>query len=124
MTQTTDNMAQATKLVWICNQCGSPQYTGSVSEEDIQRLACSDCGGDEFHKTAANILQISFDNNPSGLPSLMVSCSRGDTDKVKSIINFTHGLFKPRYEYVEGVATHILGTNDEGFDEVKSLNNQ
>ncbi len=58
MIQTTDNITQTTKLVWICNQCDSPQYTGSVSEEDIQRLVCSDCGGDEFHKTAGNVLEI------------------------------------------------------------------
>lgn len=35
---------------WICNQCNSEEYSASVSEEDIQNLACSTCGGVEFHR--------------------------------------------------------------------------
>jgi hypothetical protein len=35
---------------WICNQCNSEEYSGSVSEEDVQNLACSTCGGVEFHR--------------------------------------------------------------------------
>jgi hypothetical protein len=35
---------------WICNQCNSEEYSGSVSEDDIQNLACSTCGGVEFHR--------------------------------------------------------------------------
>jgi hypothetical protein len=35
---------------WICNQCNSEEYSGSVSEADIQNLACSNCGGVEFHR--------------------------------------------------------------------------
>ncbi len=36
---------------WECNECGSKEYTGSVSEEDIEsgNLSCSSCGGCEFH---------------------------------------------------------------------------
>lgn len=35
---------------WVCNECGSKEYTDSVSEEDIKRLACGSCGSEEFHK--------------------------------------------------------------------------
>lgn len=35
---------------WICNECGSRQFTGNVAEHDLQWLACSRCGGAEFHK--------------------------------------------------------------------------
>jgi ribosomal protein S27AE len=36
---------------WECNECGSQEYTGAVSEEDIEdeRLACGNCGSVEFH---------------------------------------------------------------------------
>ena len=35
---------------WVCNECGSPEYTSSVSEDDIQQLGCGNCGGCEWHK--------------------------------------------------------------------------
>ena len=35
---------------WICNECGSRQYTGGVMEQDLRWLACDRCGGSEFHK--------------------------------------------------------------------------
>ena len=35
---------------WVCNECGSPEYTSCVSEADIQELGCGNCGGDEWHK--------------------------------------------------------------------------
>lgn len=41
--------------VWVCNQCNSHQYTGSVSESDLQRLSCSECGGEEFHKENVSV---------------------------------------------------------------------
>lgn len=34
---------------WICNNCDSFEYTLSVSEDDIDKLGCSCCGGDEFY---------------------------------------------------------------------------
>ena len=36
--------------MWTCNSCGSAEYTGSISDEDIKQLSCVKCGGDEFHK--------------------------------------------------------------------------
>ncbi len=36
---------------WICNECNSKEYTGSISEQDIQNLNCSNCGANEFHLT-------------------------------------------------------------------------
>lgn len=41
---------------WICNQCNSEEYSGSVSEDDIQNLACSSCGGVEFHRNNNNMV--------------------------------------------------------------------
>lgn len=35
---------------WECNECGSQEYTMAVSEIDVQRLGCGNCGGDEWHK--------------------------------------------------------------------------
>ena len=36
---------------WVCNQCGSEEYSGSVPEEDFEddRMSCTACGGTEFH---------------------------------------------------------------------------
>lgn len=35
---------------WVCNGCGAIEYTSALSEQDIDKLACSVCGGDEWHK--------------------------------------------------------------------------
>ncbi|MDR5727514.1 MAG: hypothetical protein RB191_08815 [Terriglobia bacterium] len=35
---------------WVCNECGSDEYTSGVSEKDIENLACGGCGSNEFHK--------------------------------------------------------------------------
>ena len=35
---------------WVCNECGSYEFTMAVSEDDLSALACSGCGCDEFHK--------------------------------------------------------------------------
>jgi hypothetical protein len=36
---------------WVCNECGSPEFTGAVGEADFDddALSCTDCGGTEFH---------------------------------------------------------------------------
>jgi DNA-directed RNA polymerase subunit RPC12/RpoP len=36
---------------WECNECGSHEFSGAVSEEDIEdeQLSCTSCGGREFH---------------------------------------------------------------------------
>jgi predicted nucleic-acid-binding Zn-ribbon protein len=36
------------KTFWICTECNSSEYTGSISESDIKNLQCSNCGCDEF----------------------------------------------------------------------------
>jgi len=37
---------------WTCNECNMPNFTGSVSEEEIEQElhACINCGCFEFHK--------------------------------------------------------------------------
>lgn len=35
---------------WVCNGCGSREYSEALSERDIDALACSECGDDEWHK--------------------------------------------------------------------------
>lgn len=35
---------------WECNECGAQEFTGSLSETDLQYLACTSCGGNEFHE--------------------------------------------------------------------------
>lgn len=37
--------------VWVCNECGSEEFTGSVSEDDFEdeSMPCSSCGSREFH---------------------------------------------------------------------------
>jgi DNA-directed RNA polymerase subunit RPC12/RpoP len=40
---------------WVCNECGSHEFTSSISESDIEEyLACSGCGSAEFHKEYVN----------------------------------------------------------------------
>jgi hypothetical protein len=34
----------------VCNECDSHEFTDTVKEADLDYLACSGCGGDEFHK--------------------------------------------------------------------------
>jgi hypothetical protein len=38
------------KFLWECNECGSQEYTMSVSCDDVQDLGCGNCGGNEWHK--------------------------------------------------------------------------
>jgi hypothetical protein len=35
---------------WECNECGSKEFTSSVSDEDMDFLCCPSCGCDELHK--------------------------------------------------------------------------
>lgn len=44
-----------TNGVWVCNECNAPNYTGSVSEDDLNWLACISCGCDEFHFVTKSI---------------------------------------------------------------------
>ena len=44
--------AQEFNRTWVCNECGSQQFTSAICEADLDYLACSNCGGDEFHKEA------------------------------------------------------------------------
>jgi hypothetical protein len=39
-----------TEWYWECNECGSREFTSSVSEEDLDYMACTSCGCNEFHK--------------------------------------------------------------------------
>lgn len=43
----------AVNYAWECNECGSQEYTMSVSIDDVQNLGCSNCGGSEWHKAIA-----------------------------------------------------------------------
>ncbi len=36
--------------LWVCNECGSDEYTSAVSESDINNLGCGNCGASEWHK--------------------------------------------------------------------------
>ncbi len=36
-------------MEWVCNECGSHEYSSSISEEDLTWLSCGNCGSDEFH---------------------------------------------------------------------------
>ena len=46
----TEDNKQSDQLCWECNECGSQEYTLSVSEIDVQKLGCGDCGSSEWHK--------------------------------------------------------------------------
>ena len=35
---------------WVCNECNSKEYESTISEQDIKKLQCSECGGNEFHR--------------------------------------------------------------------------
>ena len=37
---------------WVCNECGSREFTSAVLEADLEYLACAGCGCSEFHKEA------------------------------------------------------------------------
>lgn len=44
-------MTAEDRYSWECNECGFQEYTMAVSEDDVHEwLACSNCGGVEFHK--------------------------------------------------------------------------
>lgn len=38
------------EYAWECNECGSQEYTMSISESDVQELGCGNCGQSEWHK--------------------------------------------------------------------------
>jgi len=39
---------------WVCNECGSSEFTSALSEADFEHLACAGCGCNEFHKEEKN----------------------------------------------------------------------
>lgn len=41
------------EYAWECNECGSQEYTMSVSEDDVHELGCGRCGSSEWHKAKA-----------------------------------------------------------------------
>ena len=45
------NISVVSHRSWECNECGFKDYTDVISEDEIHSglLACSNCGGDEFH---------------------------------------------------------------------------
>lgn len=45
-----DKLAGKTVYLWECNECGSQEYTMSVSEDDVNELGCGNCGACEWHK--------------------------------------------------------------------------
>ena len=49
-----DDMKEMRVLVdgsWVCNQCGSHEFTGAVSADSFEDdgMSCTSCGGTEFH---------------------------------------------------------------------------
>ena len=40
----------AKDFFWECNECGSAEFTSAMSQRDVDCMACTNCGGDEFHK--------------------------------------------------------------------------
>jgi hypothetical protein len=46
----TDQHNREEQECWECNECGSQEYTMSVSESDVNKLRCGDCGGQEWHR--------------------------------------------------------------------------
>ena len=40
------------ELCWECNECGSQEFTLGISEYDLEKLGCTGCGSNEFHKAA------------------------------------------------------------------------
>lgn len=38
---------------WECNECGSQEYSMSVSEDDVHALGCGACGQSEWHKAVS-----------------------------------------------------------------------
>jgi len=43
-------VAQRDNWSWECNECGSEEFTGTISAEDLENLSCTNCGANEFHK--------------------------------------------------------------------------
>lgn len=48
----TGNTKQTEACLWVCNECNFPNFTGSVSDIDIELelYSCVNCGCFEFHK--------------------------------------------------------------------------
>ena len=44
------NAERKKQYAWECNECGSQEYTMSVSESDVHDLGCGKCGSSEWHK--------------------------------------------------------------------------
>ena len=42
--------AKGQDFMWICNECGSAELSSNVSEDDLEYIACTNCGCNEFHK--------------------------------------------------------------------------
>jgi len=63
--------AQEFNRTWVCNECGLQQFTSAICEADLDYLACSNCGGNEFHKEALA--------QPEQEPVATVQCIHGIT---------------------------------------------
>lgn len=49
-----DAALRTKEFAWECNECGSQEYTMSVSEDDVNMLGCGNCGACEWHKAEKN----------------------------------------------------------------------
>ena len=45
------NLQELAVIKWVCNECNAPNFTSSVSEQEIaeELHACINCGCFEFH---------------------------------------------------------------------------
>jgi DNA-directed RNA polymerase subunit RPC12/RpoP len=53
---------------WVCNECGAKEFTSALSEADLEYLACSGCGGNEFHKEALAPTSTQCEKQPAQEP--------------------------------------------------------
>jgi len=58
---------QEPNWAWTCNECGAQEFTLALCKADLDYLACSGCGSNEFHKEAlAQEQEPVCDKDPQG----------------------------------------------------------
>ncbi|MFA6204507.1 MAG: hypothetical protein WC710_15115 [Gallionella sp.] len=49
-TRVCESVAGPADFSWQCNECGSDELTSSISEDDLDWFACTNCGCPDFHR--------------------------------------------------------------------------
>jgi len=119
---------QEPNWAWICNECGTQEFTLALCKADLDYLACSGCGSNEFHKEALaqeqepvadDFFRMIADRNPKPFSSPQRTWGGLTDEEVKHEWEVWRANI-PRYVgFAKGIEAKLKQKN--GFAEEKNI---